>query len=109
MTDPFTLNLLCVQTPDQLANVLGFSKYSALAKLLYPSVKYTTFELKKKNGGTRVIQAPSDWLKTIQRKVLIALNELDASRPSVHGFIKNKSVVTNAQVHANKKTAYFQY
>lgn len=103
MTNPFTLDLLRVQTPDQLANVLGFSKYSALAKLLYPSAEYTTFILKKKNGGTREIQAPSDWLKTIQRKVLVALNELDASRPSVHGFLKNKSVVTNAQIHASKK------
>jgi hypothetical protein len=37
MADSFTSNLLGIKTPDELATVLGFSKYSALAKLLYPS------------------------------------------------------------------------
>ncbi len=86
-----------------MASVLGFQSYSELAYLVYPSPKYTVFLLKKKNGSEREINVPAKKLKDLQRKLLPIFDELDKSRPSVHGFQKKRSVVTNAQVHSGLK------
>ncbi len=86
-----------------MASVLGFSSYSKLAYLIYPSPKYTVFLLKKKNGSDREINVPAKRLKDLQRKLLSIFDELDNSRPSAHGFQKKRSVVTNAQVHSGPK------
>lgn len=103
---PFTTNLLSITDPSDLGPLFGFSKYSALAYLVYASPVYTTFTIKKKNGSTREIHAPSKKLKQVQRQLLIAFNELDSSRPSVHGFRSDRSVVTNAANHSGPKKQY---
>jgi RNA-directed DNA polymerase len=99
----FTTAFLTTKDVHNLASVLGFSSYSELAYLIYPSPKYTVFLLKKKNGSDREINVPAKKLKDLQRKLLPIFDELDNSRPSAHGFQKKRSVVTNAQVHSGVK------
>lgn len=69
--------------------------------------KYATFEVKKKNGGTRIIDAPHPKIKVLQRRLADLLTqcrlELDEQRPKQrplsHGFRKFHSIVTNAVPH----------
>ena len=72
---------------------------------------YTSFEIPKKAGGTRVIDSPNKQLKRIQRRLGkkiydIHKNYLDQNRIASnisHGFEVGKGIITNARIHKNKK------
>lgn len=66
--------------------------------------KYKYFELTKKNGTKRKIYAPKKSLKLIQKKLNFILTLFYEQKQCVHGFSKNKSVITNARSHVAKKT-----
>lgn len=95
-----------------VAALLGY-KPSSLAYLLYKfpnDKKYVTFQIPKKGGGAREINAPDPRLKTLQRRLANVLYastaELDAinKRKSLaHGFKKSHSIVTNAQAHKGRR------
>lgn len=77
--------------------------YSLLAKLIYPTPRYKSFHLVKKSGGIRIINAPRKKIKIIQRKTLELIQEhYQSVKSPVHGFVKSKSIVTNAQQHIDK-------
>lgn len=67
---------------------------------------YQEFEIPKKSGGTRIIHAPKDPLKRILQtisKELCLVQQLECNIGKVpHGFIKGRSIFTNAQPHVNK-------
>ena len=86
--------------------VLGLS-YSDLHPLIYPHPKYKAFVITKKNGSPRVIQEPYKKLKDIQYKVLNFLFERsNRVKPCVHGFTKERSILTNAKAHCSPKTGF---
>lgn len=64
---------------------------------------YTHFEIPKKNGGKRVIDAPCDCLKKIQRWIKDEI--IDSFSPSEYatGFRKGISIVDNARTHIGKE------
>lgn len=63
---------------------------------------YYVFELPKKSGGKRLIAAPKKQLKYLQQWLLnTVLNPLPVD-DAVHGFTRNRSIVTNALPHVNK-------
>jgi retron-type reverse transcriptase len=64
---------------------------------------YHQFEIAKGHGKTRVINAPDDRLKFIQRKIASLLVPLYRVRNPVHGFVTDKSVKTNALAHLRKR------
>ena len=72
---------------------------------------YISFEIPKKNGKNRVIYTPNDKLKWIQRNLSEKLYEIHTKyitekgiKTNVsHGFEKDKSIITNAYRHKNKK------
>lgn len=72
---------------------------------------YASFEIPKKNGEPRVIDTPNDKLKWIQRKLSKKLYKIhmdymtqNGIKSTVsHGFEKNKSIITNAYRHKNKR------
>ncbi|MFL1662957.1 retron Ec67 family RNA-directed DNA polymerase/endonuclease [Bacillus cereus] len=72
---------------------------------------YTSFEIPKKNGGVRHINAPLEDLKDIQRKLVLSLwahqkhiwEESGKTLDVSHAFQKEKSIITNAQIHRNKR------
>ncbi|MEL1220541.1 hypothetical protein TVA88_15695, partial [Aeromonas hydrophila] len=60
--------LRAAKTKPELAHLLGV-KPSSLTFLLYklkPSTQYSSFDIPKKNGGSRTIHAPSKNLKKLQ-------------------------------------------
>lgn len=102
-----------VNTKNDLADYIGVS-VRTLTYILYgagPDNLYTTFEIPKKAGGTRQISAPAQKLKSVQRKLSLALQEEqrviylenDISPNIAHGFVPGKSIITNAKIHSKKK------
>ena len=95
-----------------LARLLGF-KPSALTSIIYktPSaLKYTTFEIPKKTGGSRTIKAPNPKLKKLQMRLAdllyACLSEIDEERqvkPASYGFRKGRNISDNARVHKRSR------
>jgi RNA-directed DNA polymerase len=76
-----------------------------LVQCLYrtPSAElYRRFDIPKKSGGKRSILAPNEPLKNIQRKLNEVFNSIYQPKPSTHGFVASKSIVTNAEQHLRK-------
>jgi len=64
---------------------------------------YFVFHIPKKSGGLRTITAPDDATKNYLKGILTTLEKKEWVSRHTHGFIKNKGLVTNAQVHCGKK------
>ncbi|MHB1696527.1 MAG: reverse transcriptase family protein [bacterium] len=67
---------------------------------------YKVFEIPKKTGGVRHIEAPDPFTKKRQRDYLEYLCKAYPVSPYTHGFTPDKSIVTNAKPHINKKWVY---
>lgn len=95
--------------PDKLAAWLGLRQDEveawAQGRPPEPSGRefyYNRFTIPKRDGRTREIDAPSDALKSMQRRVLHRLlNPLPAAAEST-GFVRGRSVVHNAQPHTDQ-------
>jgi len=95
-------------TANDVALLLG-STYASLAKAFYKTseqFRYRTFEIKKKGGGMRKIYAPNRKVKKIQRRLAQLLADAYEPRPSVHGFVNGRSIVSNAERHQNKRLIF---
>jgi len=108
-----------ITTKPELAKLLGVTPQN-LTHTLYiikPENLYTSFSIPKRTGGIRTIYAPADTLKLIQSRLSNLLQDCikeinDAKYPNLkpekvptlaHGFVKKRSILTNAIVHLNKK------
>lgn len=65
--------------------------------------RYKRFEIKKKRGGTREIYAPATSLKIIQQKLNQVLQSVYNAKPSAHGFLPGRSILSNALPHVKKR------
>lgn len=91
--------------PEDVADFLEV-RYSDLIYYLYRVPKeqqYTTFYIPKKSGRSRQILTPTSSLKIIQFKLNQVLQSVYQPKPSVHGFIHGRSIVTNAEAHMQHK------
>lgn len=69
--------------------------------------RYVTFKIpKKKKGEFRTIDAPCPELKNVQQALNFILQEVYIPNTAAMGFVRNRSVVTNAQVHLGQKFVY---
>lgn len=102
-----------IKNRNELADLLGIQR-QRLTYLLY--VKgldnmYTSFSIPKKNGDSRIINAPNKELKYIQSKLAEELylyrKKLMEEKELIGGvsqaFEKGKNIFTNALVHRNKR------
>jgi retron-type reverse transcriptase len=67
---------------------------------------YERFEIHKKSGGFRVVHKPKPALKAVQQAINVLLHCIYNPHPNAHGFVQNRSVVTNAQKHVGMKYVY---
>ncbi|MEB0006340.1 retron Ec67 family RNA-directed DNA polymerase/endonuclease [Pseudomonas sp. RTB3] len=108
--------LRAAKTKPQLALLLGIDA-SFLTNVLYrlkPSSQYKSFTIPKKSGGVRTIYAPSEELKSLQRALSSLLQDCQqeiykSKGPKFkstlsHGFVRERSIMTNAVMHLNKKS-----
>ena len=61
------------------------------------------FEIAKGKDKTRIINAPDERLKYLQRQIAPLLGQLYRVRNPVHGFVAERSVKTNATAHLRKR------
>ncbi|WP_373091049.1 reverse transcriptase domain-containing protein [Zhongshania sp.] len=95
-------------SPQALAIKLGTS-YGQIQRFYYRapvSNYYTSFAIPKKNGGARSIDAPKEQLKTLQYKILNLLEPLYHPRNQVHGFVRGRSIVSNAGLHVRRNYVF---
>lgn len=64
---------------------------------------YTYRALTKKPGGIRLIEAPKNRLKEIQKHLLSAIFEHVPAHDAAHGFVKGRNVQTFLSPHAEKE------
>lgn len=103
-----------MHTVKDLANLLdeikqdefGTSKYKITEKQLFhfsyvakDSEKYKTFQIRKKSGGLREINAPCYQLGLLLYLLNILLKSLYRPSSSVMGFTEGRSIVDNARMH----------
>lgn len=104
--------LKAASTRDDVAAVLGY-KPNTLSYILYavPDVtKYVTFNIPKKTGGVRTINAPNEKLSGLQKHLANLLTTCESeilrasNLPSLsHGFKKEHSITTNAYSHTGRR------
>ena len=68
--------------------------------------RYFTFIIKKKSGGERIINAPCEELKEVLQCFNYILQVLFTPHAKAMGFVRERSVVSNAQLHTNKNYVY---
>lgn len=105
-----------IQSRNQLADFLGIQRKTLTYVLFEARVEsfYSSFDIPKKDGTVRHISAPSGALKVIQRKLTNALYEYQAlirKENSIkanisYAFEKNKSIISNAKIHKNKRFVF---
>jgi RNA-directed DNA polymerase len=82
-----------------LARLLGLHKRKLAAMIFRTDRFYKRFQIKKHSGEAREISAPSITLKTCQRWILRNILENVVPHPCVQGFVRKRSILTNAAVH----------
>ena len=86
------------KTVEDFAERVGLS----VAELEAVSPHYETFQIPKRSGGHRTIQAPDAALKKIQRTLYHRLFKKLPVHPCVTGFRPGYSIASNASVHVGK-------
>lgn len=101
-----TRGLPLLSTPAELATALGLP-IPKLRWLCYHAeaterTHYIYFKIPKRSGGERLLSAPKPMLAKAQEWVLHNILEKLPTEAPAHGFIKNRSTVTNAAPHLQK-------
>ena len=79
----------------------NYYAYSSNAKK-----RYISFQIPKKDGSSRTIDAPCKSLKVIQKALSILLESIYAPNSAVMGFVSGRSIVENAKAHLGKTFVY---
>lgn len=115
MLKKMNVNLLCtdkdiknkfkhLQNFEDVAHMLEIpAKELRKILVLLKKNNYTTFTIKKKDGNDRTIHAPKKNLSIIQKKLSYILSLVYNNHLNAHGFIKNRSIVSNATQHLKQK------
>ncbi len=108
-----------------LLHHLGYHDTKKIMYIVYKlesSKKYTEFTVEKSNKELRKIATPTDSLKRLQKKLMLFLQDCyfeieelkkykvnyndKKNKPiffNAHGFLTNRSIITNALKHKNKR------
>ena len=100
-------------TPEELAEWLdlGVGRVAWLAqrvswgKRTEPSrqTHYGYRFIDKRRGGWRLIEAPNPVLKAVQTRILQEILDRVPAHRAAHGFVRGRSMVTNARQHVGRK------
>ena len=85
------------------SKLLGIDTKELYGYYSIKSLLYKEIFIPKKTGGVRLINAPSENLKFIQRWLLDNILKNFSCSEYATGFLDNKSIVDNAKKHINKE------
>lgn len=110
------LRLRSLQGATSLSDVARLLHFEpkGLSYILYfqpDADKYRHFEIPKRNGGLRPIDAPQGGLKLLQRRLADLLQDCveeitvasQRKDRTAHGFKRDRSIVTNARKHRRRR------
>jgi hypothetical protein len=83
-----------------LADFLGLSDVELQRLIKVKDEHYHSFYIPKNNGGRRLISAPADYLKDIQKNILRSILDRVPIHLFANGFKRKRSIITNAANHA---------
>lgn len=94
-----------IKSTRELADFLGvkYSYFIYYLNVKTESSKYRQFTIRKKKGGQREIIAPDNQLLLWQRKLADFLLDKYNPRDCVHGFVRERSIRSNALIHATNR------
>lgn len=110
-----------LSTREELIELINYSKRIIYGQTVVPvglqqlnfysnprkhGKRYTAFEIGKKSGGKRVINAPVSGLGVIQKCLNLILGCIFQPHPAAMGFVQGRSIFHNAQVHAGNFYVY---
>ncbi len=110
-----------MQSKENLLNLLNLAKLIVYGEKAFPftlkqlnyyshpkniDLRYKTFKIKKKSGGTRTIHAPVKGLKALQKSLSLILQCVFEPHQAAFGFVRNKSIVDNARIHECSRYVY---
>jgi retron-type reverse transcriptase len=94
-------------TPADVAAALGITiprlRWLAFHSDAAQIVHYVRFTAPKKSGGVRELCAPHRSLAAAQRWIFTNILERLPMHPAAHGFIKGRSIKTNAEPHVGQQ------
>jgi len=100
------LKLPLLHQAQDLASAMGITlpelRFLAFDRRVSRISHYRRFAMPKKTGGERIISAPMPRLKRAQYWVLDNLLAHAALHPAAHGFVKGRSIISNAAPHVGK-------
>ena len=67
---------------------------------------YSTFEIKKKSGAPRIINAPQNDLVLLLHCIDILVKTVSKPHHKAYGFVVGKSIVDGAKIHVGKNYVY---
>ena len=98
-----TLGLPLLHTALDLAQAMDVSvselRFLAFSRATAVVSHYVQFHVPKKSGGQRLISAPLPRLKKAQSWILQNVLDTQAVHPAAHGFVRGRSIVSNARPH----------
>ncbi|MBK8626359.1 MAG: hypothetical protein IPN86_12595 [Saprospiraceae bacterium] len=106
----YYLSMRAVQKDDagseksKIAQLLDLLEQSGVK--VYSRTAYHKFTIGKKTGGVRVIHAPKNGLKEIQKCLNIILQAVYTPHEAATGFVEGKSIVDNASIHCKQNYVY---
>lgn len=87
---------------QHLAGLLGRTKKYVSSVVNCPDEHYRVFKIPKRQGGYRTISAPYPALLECQQWINKHLLSVIKVHPAAHGFIQERSIITNAKEHLAK-------
>jgi RNA-directed DNA polymerase len=91
-----------LKSAEALYTFLGVGSDEAKFLVKYSAYRYTQAFIPKRRGGLRTLLVPERRLKFLQRRTLTLLEQLHSPRVTVHGFVKDRSPITNANQHQKR-------
>lgn len=105
--------LPALATPDQLAHWLQIpvGRLAWLTHRTRPGLRaatsreshYVTRWVRKRRGGWRLIESPKAELQRVQELILKEILQQVPAHSAAHGFIRGRSIVTNATPHVGQR------
>lgn len=94
-----------IVTAHDAAQFFGLS-LGKLSHALYRAPdpqRYKRFEIPKRSGGMRTILAPVGAVRKMQEQLAPILQERYSAHPAAQGFIKERSILSNARAHVGQR------
>lgn len=103
ITAPTHASLNTASDTKELCSLLAVEEGSFTYAVKHAPILYREIHLKKVSGGYRVINAPTDELKAIQRAILDKILASVRLPVFVYGFAKEKTIIENARLHSKSE------